>query len=98
MLASLWSQRWNLLYQYVHFVRYVRYDCLCDFLLSSWILFQDAAELYESGCHFEAAGALYVICKNHNKVMNILQHITSPKLQIMVSDLWASDAKNFLIK
>lgn len=76
----------------------VSYVCLSNFLPSSWFWFQDAAELYEFGCHFETAGALYMICKKYNKVMNILQHTTSPKLQIMVGDLWALDAKNFPIK
>nr|XP_039264721.1 WD repeat-containing protein 19-like [Styela clava] len=65
----------------------------CAAILESMRQFPEAAELYEEAEFYEKATAVYIRCKNWNKVGELLPNVTSPKLHLQYAKAKETDGK-----
>ncbi|XP_037504482.1 WD repeat-containing protein 19 [Rhipicephalus sanguineus] len=65
----------------------------CAEILESMKQNQEAAPLYEQGNYYDKAANLYIKLKNWNKVGELLQHITSPKIYAQYAKAKEADGR-----
>ncbi|XP_046339799.1 WD repeat-containing protein 19-like isoform X2 [Haliotis rufescens] len=65
----------------------------CAGILESMKQWTEAATLYEQGHYYDKAASVYIRGKNWNKVGELLQHITSPKIHAQYAKAKEADGR-----